>query len=116
MLKELNKLWMQARRRAAAWRRWARKLPHNRVRRPRLRDARGRPIGYGPPQPLPEPPLSACFCQKVTLPSGQIEIVLSDAGIEAAYRLARHPKSTAEEVPPLPIADKEIRRMYEQWC
>src|SRR5438132_2596615 len=115
MLKELNKLWAKAQHQAAVWRRWSRKLPHNRVRRPRLRDELGRPIGHGPPEPVPEPPLPACFCRKVELPSGRLEVIVSDGGIEAAYRLARHPKATAEEVVPLPIAADEIRRQYEQY-
>jgi len=112
MLKELNKLWMNARCQAAAWRRWYRKLPHNRVRRTRIRDDRGRPIGYGAAVPIPEPKLPSCFCRQVELPSGRIELFVSDEGIEAAYRVARYPKICEDEVKPLLIAEEDIRRLY----
>ena len=115
MLKELNKLWAKTRRQTAAWQRWYRKLPHNRVRRQRLRDERGRPIGYGPPEPLPEPALPACFCRKVQLPSGRFEVFLSGGAVEIAYRLARRPKPTAEEVEPLPISQEEVHRLYTEY-
>jgi len=114
MLKDLNKRWENARRETAAWRRWAQKLPHNRVRRPRLRDDRGRVIGYGRPEPLPEPPLDPAFCRKVTRPSGRVEVVLSGEEIAAAYRLARHPKPTADDVISLPLAEDEIRRRHAE--
>jgi hypothetical protein len=116
MLKELNKLWFGARRQAAAWKRWQRKLPHNRVRRPRIRDDRGRVIGYGPPTPLPEPQFHPAFCRRVALPSGATELLVDDAGIEAAYRLARHPKATKEDVAKFPLAEDEIRRLYQAHC
>jgi hypothetical protein len=113
-LKELNKLWVKAQRQAAAWRRWYRKLPHNRVRRRRLRDEQGRPIGHGPPEPVPEPALPSGFCRKVELPSGRFEVRLLDGSVPAAYRLARYPRRTPEEVEALPIAEDQIRRQYEQ--
>ena len=116
MLKELNRLWFAARRAAAAWRRWHRKLPHNRVRRRRLRDEQGRTIGYGPPEPVPEPVLSPAFCRMVELPSGRQKVMLSDDGIESAYRLARRPKLAPEDVVPLPITEEKIRRLFEQYC
>ncbi len=114
-LKELNRLWQRAQHAAAAWRRWYRKLPHNRVRRPHIRDAAGRRIGYGPAVPVPEPALPSCFCRKVHLPSGRLEVVLADEGVEAAYRLARYPKPTPEEVVPLPRTEEKICAMYEKY-
>ncbi len=116
MLKELNKLWVAARGRAAAWRRWSRKLPHNRVRRTRVRDAAGRTVGYGPPVPVPEPPLLPYFCQTVRLPSGRVDVVLTGEAVEAAYRLARKPQPTAEAIHPLQLAEDEIRRRYQEYC
>jgi hypothetical protein len=115
MLKELNKLWEKARHQRAVWQRWYRKLPHNRVLRPRLRDEFGRRIGYGPPVPVPEPELDPRFCRKVALPSGRLEVRLSDGWIEAAYRQARYPKRMPEEVEPLPVAEEEIRRLWEAY-
>jgi hypothetical protein len=116
MLKELNRLWVRAQHEAAAWRRWHRKLPHNRVRRERLRDAAGRPVGYGPPRPAPEPPTSSPFCRVAELPSGKTDIFLDDLGVEAAYRLARRPCATASEVKPLPMSEDVVRRLFEEYC
>ncbi|MCI0639055.1 MAG: hypothetical protein L0Y72_20620 [Gemmataceae bacterium] len=115
-LKELNKLWEKAKRQRAAWQRWIRKLPHNRVSRPRLCDERGRTIGYGSPIPLPEPVLHPAFCRKVQLPSGRWDVELRDVGIESAYRLARHPKATPDAVVPLPVALEEVHRLYDEHC
>ena len=115
-LKELNRLWVRALHEAAAWRRWHRKLPHNRVRRPRLRDADGHPVGNGPPAPVPEPALSSPFCRVKELPSGKTDVFLDDRGIEAAYRLARRPCATAAEVKPLPLTEEAIRRMSAEYC
>jgi hypothetical protein len=116
MLKELNRLWVRALHEAAAWRRWHRKLPHNRVRRERLRDGTGRHIGYGSPQPVPEPRLSSPFCRTAELPSGKMDVFLEDRGIAAGYRLARRPCATAEEVKPLPVSEADVRRMFAEWC
>ncbi|MCI0378989.1 MAG: hypothetical protein L0215_15380 [Gemmataceae bacterium] len=115
-MKELNKLWEKAKRQRASWQRWNRKLPHNRVSRPRLRDERGRTIGYGSPIPLHEPVLHPAFCHKVQLPSGRWDIELRDVGIESAYRLARHPKPTPDDVTPLPMSKDEIRRLFDEHC
>jgi hypothetical protein len=116
MLKELNRLWVRAQREAAAWRRWDRKRPHNRVRRERLRDAAGRVVGYGPPTPVPEPPLTSPFGRLVELPSGRVDVYLDDRGFEAAYRQARRPCPTAEEVKTLPVGGEETRRLFEEFC
>lgn len=116
MLKELNRRLLLARRRKAAWERWQRKRPHNRVWRPRLRDDSGRVIGHGPPTPLPEPELPALFCRKIELPSGRREVVLSHSVIEMAYRMARYPKASPEEVEALPIREEKVRALYEECC
>jgi hypothetical protein len=94
MLKALAKLLLEARRRKAAYERWAGKRPHNR------RTA--------------EPPLPEAFCRKVTLPSGRLEVVLTDVEVEQAYRQARHPKPAPEEVAPLPIGEEKVRQLYER--
>jgi hypothetical protein len=111
MLKELSKAWQKALRQRGAWQRWYRKLPHNRVRRVRIRNEKGETIGYGNPMPIPEPAVSPTFCRKVMLPSGKEAIELDSRGTEAAYRLARYPKSSAEEVMPLAISEEEIREL-----
>ena len=88
LLKGLAKRLLEARRRKAAWERWARKRPHNR------RTA--------------EPPLPAAFCRKATLPSGRVEVVLTGVEVEQAYRQARYPKPAPEEVAPLAMAVEKL--------
>jgi hypothetical protein len=98
----------------AAWRRWHAKMPHNRVRRGRIRDACGRVVGYTQPVPVPEPPLPAAACRLVTRPSGRVEVELAGPSgkdlrrLQEAYRLARRPKPTAEEVAALPVTIAEV--------
>jgi hypothetical protein len=116
MLKELNRLAERAEREAAAWRRWHRKLPHNRVRRERLRDAAGWPVGYGPPTPVPEPRLTSPFCRVAELPSGKTDVFANNQEVAAAYRQARRPFATAEEVKPLPVEEDQIRQLFEESC
>lgn len=116
MLKELNRLCLRACRETAAWRRWHRKLPHNRVRRRRIRDANGRTVDYGPPELVPEPKLSLPFCRTVTLPSGKPDVLLTDCGIAAAYRQARRPRAVESEVQALPMSDAAIRKLFEENC
>jgi hypothetical protein len=116
MLKELNRLAFAARRQSAAWRRWHRKLPHNRVSRPRIRDKAGRVIGYGDPVPIPEPAVTSPFCRMVQLPSGRTDVFVTDCGIEAAYRQARQPRQSSAEVVALPLTEDAIRRMFEKYC
>jgi hypothetical protein len=116
MLKDLSKLSLAARRRAAAWRRWFRKLPHNRVCRPRVRDADGRTVGHGPPVPMPEPQLPPYFCEVVRWPSGRVDVKLTGEAVETAYRLARRPQPTADAVGRLPLGEAEIRRLHREYC
>jgi hypothetical protein len=103
------------RKQAAAWRRWNAKAPHNRVSRQRVRDAAGRVVGYTQPVPVPEPPLPAVACRKLTRPSGRVEVELAGPSgadlrrLQEAYRLARRPRPTAEEVEPLPVTAAEVR-------
>jgi hypothetical protein len=116
MLKRLNGVWERALRQKAAWVRWNRKLPRNRVRRQRIRDSNGRPVGYTRPTPVPEPGLPTELTQKVSLPSGRVEVRLRDPGVAAAYRIARRPKTVAAEVVPLPLSDEAIRQLCELLC
>jgi hypothetical protein len=113
-MRALWRLVLVRRRQVAAWRRWAAKLPHNRVKRERLRDDEGSVVGYGPPVPVPEPSLPGVACRKVTRPSGRVEVELTGpAGadlrrLQQAYRLARRAKPSPEEVEPLPVTATEI--------
>src|SRR5205085_10440943 len=94
---------------------WAAKAPHNRVTRPRVRDQSGRVVGYALGVPVPEPPLLAVACRKVTRPSGRVEVEFAGPTgkdlrrLQEAYRLARRPRPTAAEVEPLPVTAEEVR-------
>jgi hypothetical protein len=103
------------RRRLAAWRRWAAKLPHNRVVRPPIRDDEGHRVGYGEPVLVHEPPLPDAGFRRVNRPSGRVELVpLGPVGadlrrLQEAYRLARRPVPTAADVPTLQVSMAEVR-------
>jgi hypothetical protein len=116
--RDLRRLWrlvLVRRKQVAAWRRWDAKLPQNRVKRQRVRGADGRVVGYTQPVPVPEPPLPAVACRKVTRPSGRVEVELAGPSgadlrrLQEAYRLARRPRSTQEEVEALPVTAAEVR-------
>src|SRR4051794_36728681 len=108
-LRELWRLVLGRRMQVAAWRRWNAKLPHNRVTRERIRAPDGSVVGFGEPVPVPEPPLPAVACRRVTRPSGKVEVEFAGPSgrdlrrLQDAYRLARRPCATAAEVEPLPV-------------
>jgi hypothetical protein len=117
--RELRDLWRAVlirRRQVAAWRRWNARAPHNRVKRPRIRDSEGRVVGYALGVPMPEPPLPELACRKVTRPSGKAEVVFAGpAGkdlrrLQEAYRIARRSRPTAAEVELLPVTLDDVRQ------
>jgi hypothetical protein len=113
-MRRLWRLVLLRRKMVAAWRRWHARLPHNRVKRERIRNPQGQVVGYTQPVPIPEPPLPAVACRLVTRPSGRVEVELAGPSgkdlrrLQEAYRLARGPKPTAEEVMPLPVTMAEV--------
>ena len=124
LLKELNALCEHARRLYATWQRWHRKLPHNRVLRRKIVDTAGRRIGREVVGPWPVPPLNPLFCTRrmvktywsaegKPLQEGRLveEVVFDDRGIPEAYRQARMPMVTAEQVRPLRLSPEEVRRL-----
>jgi len=124
LLKQLHAAYWRALRQYATWKRWHRKMPHNRVLRRRIRDERGRKIGMESIGPWPEPLLPSLFCtrrQVLThwsedgkpLKEGRLmeEVVFDDLGIPEAYRTARRPAATDQEVMALRLSPKEIRRL-----
>src|SRR6266545_5799365 len=115
--RELRDLWRAVlirRKQVAAWRRWNAKAPHNRVTRPLIRDSTSRVVGYAVGVPVPEPPLPPVACRKVTRPSGKVEVEFAGPSgkdlrrLQDAYRLARHPQATAEEIEPLSVTLAEV--------
>jgi len=124
LLKRLHRACEEARRRFAAWQRWHRKMPRNRVVRRWLRDGQGRRIGCEVVGSRPEPSLSPLFCVRRLVPSYWSEdgkplqearlvedVVFGDLGIVEAYRTARKPAASPEEVRPLPFTGQELQQL-----
>jgi hypothetical protein len=113
-MRRLWRLVLVRRKQVAAWQRWQARLPHNRVKRERIRNPQGWVVGYTQPVPIPEPPLPAVACRLVTRPSGRVEVELAGPSgkdlrrLQEAYRLARRPKPTVEDVEPLQVAIAEV--------
>jgi hypothetical protein len=115
LLKRLHALFEHARRRFAEWKRWKRKLPHNRVLRRVIRDAAGRKVGTEVIGPRPEPELSPVFCERLMIvrggaPAGErVRLLYED--LPEAYREARRPKATSEEAKPLRYSAETLREL-----
>lgn len=128
-LRKLNEMYQKALSAAAAWERWERKAPHNRILREKMRDEQGRVCGrkpilddQGEPVKLPEPKLCPLFCRKVIRKAFDwrkleyydrefVEVV--DHGIPAAARNARTPRSREEDVKPLGISLEQIDQLLK---
>ncbi len=127
LLKRLHAVYWRALRQFAAWQRWKRKLPHNRVLRRRVVDAQGRKVGSEIVGPMPEPPLHPLFCTRTRVvrnwtrdgryvKDGETteRVAFHDHGIPDAYRAARKPAATEAEVAPLKLTAEVIRRMARE--
>jgi hypothetical protein len=123
LLKKLNGFYEQALRAFAAWQRWARKEPQNRVRRRHVRNDKGQKIRTEAIGPLPEPRLPALFCIKARIvrhdarhgPKEGWRLSLNHSlAVAEVYRKARKPAATPEAVTPLPWSPEEVRRLVEQ--
>ena len=127
LLKELHRLCERARRQFAAWQRWRRKLPHNRVLRRTVVNETGVKIGVEVVGPRPEPELPPLFCvprRMLTywsedgrpLKTGRpVEIVeFDDHGVPDAYQAARRPVAAETAVQPLRLTAEEVRRLAEK--
>lgn len=110
-LKELNMAYTKAMHEKAAWERWDRKEPQNRVIRGKLKNSSGQVVGYQAPLPMPEPELTSIFCKKVVkkviwgkkgqyYKDGKEEtfVELTDLPIYEDYRKARYPVVEEEGV------------------
>lgn len=123
-LRKLNGMYQKALSSAAAWERWNRKAPHNRILRKKIRDEQGRVCGrvavlddQGNSVELPEPKLCPVFCKKMVRKAFDwvkleyydrecVEVV--DHGIPAAARNARTPRLREEDVKPLGLTLEQI--------
>jgi len=123
-LKKLHKVWFQAIRAGARWKRWVRKAPHNRLMRRTLRDADGRKIGREVIGPSPEPETCDLFSKKLVTtdrkPVGRwfMGWIETDNTIAKEYKKAKYPKPTADDVEPAGLTSQEIDTMLaagEKW-
>jgi len=108
-LKKLHKLYWQTVYRFAAWERWDRKLPHNRVIRRKLRSEDGTPHGYEVVGMQPEPK----YCPYFVVERYGWKRIASH-GIVEAYRTARTPRSKAENVKPLDLSVERIDKILAE--
>jgi hypothetical protein len=124
LLKALNRLCERARRQCAAWHRWRRKLPHNRVLRRAVVDGHGNKVGVEVVGPRPEPELTPPFCARRQAwtrrgedgrplrewrPTETVEF--NDHGVPEAYAAARRPAPTEEGVARLRLTPAGVRRL-----
>lgn len=122
-LKKLHKIWFRALRDAARWKRWVRKLPHNRLSRRTIRDAAGRRIGREVIGPAPEPRTCDLFSRKLVDADRKvivsernkygwfIGLIETDDTVAVEYRKAKHPKADAAEVGKAGLTGPEIDKM-----
>ena len=104
----------------AAWRRWAAKAPHNRVRGEPIRDTKGRVVGYTLGVNVPEPPLPSVACRIFTRPSGRAEVELAGPSskdlrrLHDAYRAARRPCASPDEACSPAVSTAEVAGWLKQ--
>ena len=124
-LKKLNMAFNKALHEKAAWERWDRKEPQNRVIRAKLKDSTGRVVGYQASIPMPEPELTSIFCKKVVkrvqwgkkggfFKDGidETHIELSDLPIYQDYCNARYPVAGEEGVSSLKMNMEIINELH----
>lgn len=102
-LKFIHKCYYQMLHDAAAWERWNRKEPQNRVIRRWIRNDEGHKVGHEIVGPAPEPQVFWDL---------QHETRLFKGAWVRDFQNARMPKKTPEEVRPLEHSIDEINRMY----
>lgn len=126
-LRFLNGVYQRALGRAKSWGRWERKLPQNRVCRPRQRNEAGRIVGYGEATPWLEPSLCPVFTMKITErvvvhptkgyhKDGQdyTHVQVNSHSIVEATRQARTPFASQKDVPMPVLSEQHIEALYSQ--
>ena len=118
-LRRLNVAYQRALRQAAAWNRWNRKEPQNRVVRPRIRNDKWQVIGYGRAEPVGEPKLCPVFCfmgDRVDYcrggPDGftavKTQVAKNDGGLgHRIWKTARYART------PMPTPEQAIRNDHD---
>ena len=129
-LKELNKIFVDALHKKAAWERWERKEPRNRIGRQRLRDSEGKVVGYGIPVPINEPALNDLLEKQMYLSDvdrngrynsvkgkptpierGRVSFVYQADLIAQEYKYARMPQPSEKGVRQMKLSPDTIDRL-----
>ena len=115
-LKELNRHWQKAIRRAGSWKRWTRKEPQNRCCRKRTRNDKGQQIGWTKGDSIPEPKLISAFHEprENKYSWEDVNVTKKTVDILAEYRKARYPRSSPENVAPLQITSEKIESLLKE--
>jgi hypothetical protein len=117
-LRYLNMVYQKTLSLAAAWRRWYRKQPENRIFRPRIKDETGFVVGLGDPVPWKEPEICPIFSYKETGLTWDkkeyMAVEIDKPDILYAARQARTPCLTPEDVRPLPMTVQTINDLYDK--
>jgi len=127
-LKALNKFYVDALHRKAAWERWERKEPHNRIGRERLRSSNGQVVGYGVPVPLPEPVLNGLLVKEtyfsdvnrsgkwikdVRVERAKVSFADGAEIIAQEYKYARTPQPSEKGMRQLKLSVETIDRLLQ---
>ena len=125
-LKKLNRAYQKTYSQIAAWERWDRKAPQNRLLRRKIRNDKNQVIGREVIGPAPEPYLNPVFLEtyetpavtygSYTIPARKhIRRTARSVGfyIPAEYAKSRYPMPTAEQVAPLLITSEQIDAMLK---
>lgn len=116
-LKKLSAAYWEAVGRAASWKRWHRKAPHNRVARRKIRDELGRKVGSEVIGPMPEPNISGPFLNdRTVIRYGESfrTVTADDMGVLAALCRARYPSGSPSDVRALAVSNMEIDELIEK--
>ena len=111
VLKRLRFLWFRTVRRLAAWERWHRKQPQNRVRWRRVCSG-GRPVGWEQLGPWSEPDLPPFMVEE----KWGVR-VMGHGWVDDLYRQARHPTPEPREVLDAARVEQivDLHRRLEAW-
>jgi len=93
-LKQLYRIFYKARINAARWNRWARKAPHNRVKRKWLHNELGQKIGHEIVGLISEPKVCELFSKK----HRWFNEYVTDNVIEVEYQKSRRPMAEVDVV------------------
>lgn len=118
-LKRLNFIFQKARVRAAQWKRWVRKAPHNRVEKRWIRNDQNQKTGFEILGPLSEPETCDLFSKKLVdvdrNPLGRwfMGYIQTDDTVEIEYQKSHRPV-LKDEAPEAGMSSEAIDQLLEK--